>query len=58
LLRENGALELGKMAVTEAARGKGIGELLAREALKRAKKMGAGKVFLITNSRLAPASEV
>jgi putative acetyltransferase len=48
-------LELAKMAVTEKARGKGLGEFLVTEAIKRAKYMGATKLLLVTNSKLVPA---
>lgn len=43
--------ELSKMAVTSAARGLGAGELLCREVLRRAKALGAEKVFLYSNTR-------
>jgi len=55
LLASEDSLELGKMAVTESARGKGVGEVLAKEAIERAKKMGSHKLMLVTNSRLVPA---
>jgi DNA-binding MarR family transcriptional regulator/GNAT superfamily N-acetyltransferase len=47
--------ELAKMAVSPAARGKGIGYLLGKAALERAQEVGAGAVYLESNTVLAPA---
>ena len=56
LIREDGdTFELAKMAVAPAARGRGIGELLGRAAIERARAAGAKRVELVTNSALAPA---
>jgi ribosomal protein S18 acetylase RimI-like enzyme len=55
LKRPDDSYELAKMAVTPAEHGKGIGELLARAALARARKRGARRVYLESNSRLQPA---
>lgn len=55
LLKEGRKLELAKMAVTESAQGNGIGELLAREAIRRAQHQGEKKLILVTNSTLLPA---
>jgi ribosomal protein S18 acetylase RimI-like enzyme len=55
LKRPDDSYELAKMAVTPAENGKGIGELLARGALARARKRGARRVYLESNSRLQPA---
>ena len=52
---EKNLFELARLAVTESARGKGIGELLTREAITRAKQRGARKIRLFTNSSLIPA---
>jgi len=49
------AFELAKMAVTPAARGKGIGMLLGRAAVDRALKLGARRVELLSNTLLQPA---
>ena len=49
------AFELAKMAVTPAARGKGIGMLLGRAAVERALKLGARRVELLSNTLLQPA---
>jgi len=48
-------LELAKMTVTPDVRGKGFGFMLGIAALERAKKMGAHRVYLESNSILAPA---
>jgi GNAT superfamily N-acetyltransferase len=50
-----GELELAKMAVAPAARGKGVGELLGRAAIERARRAGAHRVELLSNTALAPA---
>ena len=48
-------LELAKMAVCPTAQGKGIGLALASAAIDRAATMGAGRVYLETNTILEPA---
>ncbi|HKI73151.1 MAG TPA: bifunctional helix-turn-helix transcriptional regulator/GNAT family N-acetyltransferase [Pseudomonadales bacterium] len=53
--REAGLGELAKMTVAETARGRGIGKLLAHAAVNRARDMGCSRLYLETNSRLAPA---
>mgnify|MGYP001190430907 FL=1 len=52
---EAGRWELTKLAVDARHRGRGIGELLTREAMARAKKKGAKTVFLETSRILEPA---
>ncbi len=52
---ENYDFELAKMAVSPAARGKGIGFLLGKAALDRAQEAGAKAVYLESNTILAPA---
>ncbi len=47
--------ELAKMAVDPAAQGLGIGYRLGQAILDRAWAMGAEKVFLVSNTVLAPA---
>ena len=47
--------ELAKMAVSESARGTGIGERLGRAAIERARELGAARVFLESNTVLEPA---
>lgn len=55
LLKEGNDFELAKMAVTEAYKGKGIGNLLMEHSIKVAKEANAEKVFLISNRSLTPA---
>ena len=50
-----GVFELSKMAVDAAERGRGIGRQLLAAALERARELGATSLFLVSNSRLAPA---
>jgi ribosomal protein S18 acetylase RimI-like enzyme len=50
-----GVLELAKMAVSPAAQGRGYGELLMRAAIAHARRAGARKLMLVSNTRLAPA---
>lgn len=47
--------ELAKMAVSSAAQGNGIGYLLGQEILKRAKTLGARRLYLESNEVLKPA---
>jgi len=47
--------ELAKMAVSPKAQGKGLGYLLGKTMLERAKQLGAKKIYLETNSLLQPA---
>ncbi|MEO0474148.1 MAG: GNAT family N-acetyltransferase [Bacteroidota bacterium] len=47
--------ELAKMAVDPTVQGKGIGYLLGKAILERAKEMGADKVYLESNTKLPPA---
>ncbi len=59
LIREADATyELAKMAVAPAAQGQGVGVLLGRAAIERAREAGARRVELVTNSSLAPALHV
>ena len=50
-----GSYELAKMAVDERARGKGIGWLLGKALLDRAREVGATRVYLESNTILEPA---
>jgi DNA-binding MarR family transcriptional regulator/N-acetylglutamate synthase-like GNAT family acetyltransferase len=52
---ENNVFELAKMAVSARAKGKGIGFLLGNEAINKARKLGATKVYLESNTILKPA---
>ena len=47
--------ELAKMAVSPAAQGLGIGYRLGEAALARARALGAGRVYLESNTKLGPA---
>lgn len=51
----DGVFELAKITVSGAARGRGVGHLLIRSAVDRARDAGAHRVFLGTSTRLAPA---
>lgn len=50
-----GAFELTKMGVRETARGLKAGEFLLKAVIKRAQELGADKLYLLTNSKCAPA---
>ena len=50
-----GIYEFTKMAVAEKYRGKQIGRLLADAAIDKARKLGAEKIILYSNTILAPA---
>lgn len=52
---ENQSIELCKMGVTPKARGTGIGSIIGEAALTKAKKLGAKRVYLETNSSLLSA---
>jgi putative acetyltransferase len=51
----NGVFELAKMAVTAAFQGKGISKLLIEKCLTEAARLGATKVYLVSNSQLGTA---
>ena len=51
----DGGFELAKMAVTDAWRGRGLGRALMAAAVERARAAGAPRLYLETNSGLAPA---
>lgn len=53
--REDGSVELAKLAVTERARGRGIGRALAERVLAIAAERRAGLVYLYSSSKLRPA---
>lgn len=55
LQRQGEACELIRMAVTERHQGRQIGKKLLTAALQRARAMGFGSVYLVTNSGLTPA---
>ncbi|HEX2249498.1 MAG TPA: GNAT family N-acetyltransferase [Gemmatimonadales bacterium] len=47
--------EIAKMAVAEAARGRGFGDLLMRAAIRFAAATGARRVVIVSNTVLEPA---
>jgi len=47
--------ELAKMAVSPKAQGKNIGFLLGQAAIRKAREMGAAKIYLESNTILKPA---
>ena len=51
----DGGLELAKMTVAEAARGTGLGRRLMQACVDAARAAGAPRLYLETNSALAPA---
>jgi ribosomal protein S18 acetylase RimI-like enzyme len=50
-----GEYEVSKMAVTESAQGGGIGRRLMDAVIAAAREIGAARLVLETNSKLAPA---
>ena len=50
-----GTFELAKMAVSEAARGRGYGDLLMEAAIAYARESGARTLMLVSNRVLTPA---
>jgi len=50
-----GGFEVAKMAVIEAHKGRGVGRELMAACIERARQVGAPRLYLETNSRLAPA---
>ena len=51
----DGGYEVAKMTVSEAARGTGFGRKLMERCIEAGKADGAGRLYLETNSSLAPA---
>jgi GNAT superfamily N-acetyltransferase/predicted transcriptional regulator len=52
---DDGNFELAKMAVSPKAKGKGIGFLLGKAAIEKAKAHGAKRLYLESNTILKPA---
>ncbi|WP_435209207.1 GNAT family N-acetyltransferase [Micromonospora sp. bgisy143] len=50
-----GVFELSKMAVTPAARGRGLGRQLIEAAIARARQLGATTLFLVSSTKLPNA---
>jgi len=55
LARPDAVFELAKMAVAPASQGRGVGRRLVAAAIDRFRALGGDRLFLGTNSRLAPA---
>ncbi len=55
LRKDDGTWELAKMAVAEAARGRGVGVLLGRAIMDEARRRGAREIYLESNTVLEPA---
>ena len=55
LAQDERTFELAKMAVSPTVQGKGFGQALAEHALERARKLGATRVYLESNTILGPA---
>ena len=51
----DGGFEVAKMAVADAYKGRGLGRALMAAAVERATAAGAPRLYLETNSGLAPA---
>ena len=52
---DNDTFELAKMAVSDEAKGKGIGFMLGNALIEKAKKEGAKRLYLESNTILKPA---
>jgi putative acetyltransferase len=55
---KDGAFEVAKMTVAEKCRGLGIGKKLLAHVIEYAKEMGASRLYLETNNKLANAIHV
>ena len=53
--RDETTYELAKMAVADAAKGKGIGQLLGEAVIAKARELGAERLYLESNTILRPA---
>jgi ribosomal protein S18 acetylase RimI-like enzyme len=51
----DGGFEVAKMAVADSHKGRGLGRLLMAACVERARAAGAPRLYLETNSALAPA---
>ena len=52
---EPGIFEIAKMAVSAGARGRGYGDLLMEASVEFARRAGARRVVIVSNTVLAPA---
>lgn len=55
LKKDKDIFEVGKMAVTGSAQGHGIGNILLEHCIQIAVEIGAKKLILYSNTKLAPA---
>ena len=55
LYMDDETFELAKMSVSSGVRGKGIGLLLGQAIIKKARKLGAKRLYLESNTVLTPA---
>jgi putative acetyltransferase len=55
LPHEPGIFEIAKMAVSPGARGRGYGDLLMEASVEFARRAGAQRVVIVSNTVLAPA---
>ncbi|HEY1751308.1 MAG TPA: GNAT family N-acetyltransferase [Caulobacteraceae bacterium] len=51
----DGGFEVAKMAVADSHKGRGLGRALMAACVERARQLGAPRLYLETNSGLAPA---
>lgn len=58
LLLEDGSFELAKMAVSPTAQGLGIGFRLGEAAIVQARRLGARRLYLESNTKLVPALQL
>ncbi|SFI41955.1 GNAT family N-acetyltransferase [Halpernia frigidisoli] len=58
MYNDYGELEFTKMAVLEAEKGKGFGNLLMQHCIEEAKKMNCENLFLYSNTKLEPANNL
>jgi GNAT superfamily N-acetyltransferase len=49
------SVELAKMGVRPQAQGSGVGRMLIASAIAKAREMGMRRIYIETNSKLAPA---
>lgn len=58
LLLDDGSFELAKMAVSPAVQGLGIGLRLGEAAIAHARRLGARRLYLESNTKLTPALQL